>query len=116
MMRHLPFVISIIASLLWVVVFRLSSKFFGISWPPSFQQREGVLRRLSFNQYVCLLGGLGFGVAMFVASVTDNYLQGKLLGNPASHVSAVWIVFELVLWLAGGCLFGWLMWGRSRQS
>lgn len=116
MMRHLPFIISIIAGLSWLLAFRLSSRFLGISWPPGFQQREGVLRRLSFNQYVCLLGALGWGVAMFVASVANDYLQGKLLGDLAFHPSAAWITFELVLWLAGGCLFGWLLWGGSRQS
>jgi len=114
-MRHSPFVISIIAGLLWVVVFRLFSKLFGIPWPPRFQEREGALRRLSFNQYVCLFGALSWGLAMFVSSVVDEYLQ-TMSGNPASRTSVVWMALGLVGWLAGGCLFGWMTWGGNRQA
>jgi hypothetical protein len=46
-MQHLPFVVSIMAALLWVVVFKLSCKRLGIPWPSRFQQREGALRRSS---------------------------------------------------------------------
>jgi H+/Cl- antiporter ClcA len=108
-MPNLSFVISIIAGLLWVVVFRFLRKPLGI-------KREGALRKLSFNQYVCLLGALSWGFAMFISSVVDNYLQGMLSGKPAPHTSAVWMVFELVWWLAGGCLFGWLMSGGDRMA
>lgn len=116
MMRHLPFVISIMAGLLWVLVFRALHRPLGIPWPPSFQQRAGVFRNLSSNQYVCLVGALSWGFAMFVSSVVDDYLRGMLSGNPVSHTAALWMVFELVWWLAGGCLFGWLMWGGKRQA
>jgi hypothetical protein len=115
-MRYLPFVVSMTAALLWVVVFKLSCKLLGIPWPSRFQQREGALRRLSSNQFACLFGALSFGFATFVRSVVDNYLQGTFSGKPAPHTSAVWVVSELVLWLAGGCLFGWMMWGGNRQA
>jgi hypothetical protein len=101
-MQHLPFVVSIMAGLLWVVVFKLSCKLLGIPWPLRFQQREGALRRLTSNQYACLFGALSFGFAMFVSSVVDNYLQGTFSDKPAPHTSAVWMVFELVWWSAGG--------------
>jgi hypothetical protein len=61
-----------------------------------------------------LYGALGWGIAMFVASVTDHYLQSRLLGHPAK-MSAPWMASELALWLAGGCLFGWMMWGGYRD-
>src|ERR1700730_2694916 len=115
-MQHLPFVVSIMAGLLCVVVFKLSCKFLGIPWPLRFQQREGALRRLTSNQYDCLFGALSFGFAMFVSSVVDNYLAGPCSDKPAPHTSAVWMVFELVWWSAGGCLFGWMMWGGNRQA
>src|SRR5208337_4325640 len=115
-MPNLSFVISIIAGLLWVVAFLFLRKPFGMPWPPRFQEREGALRKLSFKQYVCLLGALSWGFAMFVSSVVDNYLQGRFSGKPASHTSAVWMVFELVWWLAAGCLFGWVVWGGSRKA
>ena len=113
-MRHFPFVISVTAGLLWVVAFGLCSKLFGIPRPASVQQPEGVLRRLSFNQYACLFGALSWGFAMFVIFVVDKFLQG-VSGNPASRPSVGWMAFELVWWLAAGCLFGWMMWGGSRH-
>jgi hypothetical protein len=115
-MWNLPFVVSITAGLLWVVVFKLSCKFLGIPSPSRFQQREGALRRLSSNQYACLFGALSWGFALFVSHVVDNYLQGILSGKPSPHTSSVWMVSELVCWLAGGCLFGWVMWGGNRQA
>jgi hypothetical protein len=30
--------------------------------------------------------------------------------------SAGRIVVEAVIWLAGGCLFGWMMWGGYRKQ
>jgi hypothetical protein len=115
-MPNLSFVISIIAGSLWVVVFRLLSKPFGMPWPQKFQERKGALRKLSFNQYVCLHGALSWGFAIFVSSIVDNYLQGMLSGKPAPHTAPVWIVSELLWWLAGGCLFGWMMWGGNKQA
>jgi len=98
---HLPFVISITAGLLWVVVFSLCCKLIGIPRPASFQQREGVLRRLSFNQYACLFGALSWGFSMFVIFVVDERLKG-MSGNPASRTSVVWMALQLAGWLAGG--------------
>ncbi len=115
MMRNSPFAISIIAGLLWVVAFRLFCKLFGIPWPPSVQQREGALRRLSFNQYACLFGALSWGLAMVTSSVVDMYLQGAS-AHPTSSTSLAWMASELAVWLAGGCLFGWMMWGGNRQA
>ena|SRR5580658_4081723 len=115
-MQHLRFAISILAGLLWVVVFRLLCKLSGIPWAAGFQERPVALRRLSFNQYVCLLGALSWGFAMFVSSIVDNHLQGTLTGYSAPHKSPVSIAFELLLWLAGGCLFGWMMWGAGGEN
>src|SRR5260370_25359546 len=53
-LTYLPFVVSIMAGLLWVVVFKLSCKLLCIPWPLRFRQREGALRRLTSNQYACL--------------------------------------------------------------
>ena len=103
------------AGLLWVAVFRFSCKFLGIPWPTSVQQRKGALGRLSFNQYVCLFGALSWGLAMFVTFVVDDYLQGTS-GNLAFGMSVVRIAGDLVIWLAGGCLFGWMIWGGKRQT
>ena len=115
-MQHLPSVVSMTAGLLWIVVFKLSCKLLGIPWPSRFQRREGALRGLSSNQYACLFGALSWGLAVFAASVADNYLEGALSGKPAPHTSVAWIVSELVWWLAGGCLFGWMIWGGHRQA
>ena len=101
-----------IAGLLWVVIFRFLCKLSGIPWVAGFQERPVALRRLSFNQYVCLLGALSWGFAMCISSIVYNHLQGTLT-NTAPHKSAVSIAFELVLWLAGGCLFGWMAWGAN---
>jgi hypothetical protein len=115
MMRHVPFLISIIAGLLWIVAFKFLGRLLGIPLPTNFQQRAGVLRLLSFNEYVCLYGALGFGIAMWITSVADDYFQGTMLGNPSPH-AAMWRVFELVWWLAGGCAFGWMVWGGYRDT
>src|SRR5208282_4350532 len=112
MMEYLSFAIPILAGLLWVVVFRLVCKLLGIPMPGRFRDRPSALRRLSFNQYVCLLGALGWGFAMFVSSVADDYLRGPSFSvRPASL-----LVFRLVGWLASGCLFGWMLWSGSRQD
>jgi hypothetical protein len=113
-MRHFPFVVSITAGVLWLAGFSLFCKLLGIPRPACFQQREGSLRRLSFNQYACLFGALSWGFAMFVIFVVDKFLQG-MSGNPASRTSVGWLVSELVWWLAAGCLFGWMMWGGNRH-
>lgn len=110
MIRHWPFDTSIVAGLLWVLVFTVSCKLFGLPRPTSVQQREGALRRLSFNQYACLFGALSWGIAMFVSFTVDEYLQG-MSGNAASRTSVVWMALRLVGWLAAGCLFGWMVWG-----
>ncbi|SRR6266852_5731820 len=114
MMRHVPFIISLVAALLWVVVVKLSCKIFGIPWPARLEQREGVLRTLSLNQYACLFGSLSWGIGMFLSFVVDDYLQG-IVGNPESRSSIAWMAFELVFWLAAGCVFGWMMWGGNRR-
>jgi hypothetical protein len=114
MMRHLPFIISLVAGLLWVVVVKLSCKILGIPWPTRFQRREGVFRTLSSNQYACLFGSLSWGFGMFLCFAVDDYLQ-TAFDNPASRSSIAWVAFELVWWLAAGCVFGWMMWGGNRQ-
>jgi len=114
MMRLLPFAISIMAGLLWVVGFSAFGKLLGIPSPPKFQKHSGALGRLTLKQYACLYGALGWGMAMFVASLVDDYFQGKLLNNPVD--SAVRIASEVVIWLAAGCLFGWTMWGGYREK
>jgi hypothetical protein len=110
-MHHsLAFLIPLAVGLLWVVALRFLGKRFGIPAPTKFQQREGMLRRLSFTQYVCFYGALGWGIAMFVANFADDYLQSKLLGNVAHHASPAWAAFSLIWWLGSGCLFGWMVW------
>ncbi len=39
------------------------------------------------SDYVCLHGALGFRIAMFISSVLDHELEGKLLGGPAISLS-----------------------------
>lgn len=114
MIRHWPFGISIVAGLLWVVVFTLFCKLFGLPRPTSVQQREGALRRLSFNQYACLFGALSWGIAMFVSNAVDEYLLG-MSGNPKSSKSVLSMALTLVGWLAAGCFFGWAVWGGNRH-
>jgi hypothetical protein len=114
MIQHWHFGISIVAGLLWVVVFTLFCKLFGLPRPASVQQREGALRRLSFNQYACLFGALSWGIAMFVSEVIDEYLQG-MSGNPASSTSVLSRALRLVVWLVAGCFFGWTVWGGNRH-
>jgi len=109
MMRNLPFVISLVAGLLWAVAFGFLGKVFGITSPAKFQQRRGLLRRLSFTQYACFYGALGWGIAMFVMSVGDDYLQGKLLGNVVAHSSPAWAALSLLWWMGAGCLLGWMV-------
>ena len=116
MMRHLPFVISLGAGLLWAVAFGVLGKVFGIPSPTRFQYREGLFRRLSFTQYACFYGALGWGIAMFVMSVGDDYLQGTLLGNVVVHSSPAWAAFSLLFWVGAGCLFGWMVWGGDSKS
>ena len=112
MMQHPSFTIPILAGLLWVVVFRLVCKLLGIPMPGRFRERPSALRALSFNQYACLLGALGWGFAMFVSSVADDYFRGPgFSARPASL-----LVLRLVGWLASGCLFGWMLWSGSRQD
>ena len=115
MMRYLPFLISLVAGLLWIVAFKFLGGRLGIPLPTKFQQREGVLRLLTFNGYVCLYGALGFGIAMWIISVGDDYLQGMILGNPSPH-AAMQRLFELAWRLAGGCAFGWMVWGGYRDE
>jgi hypothetical protein len=110
-MRHsLAFLIPLAVGLLWVVALNFLGKRFGIPAPSKFQQREGMFRRLSFTQYVCFYGALGWGIAMFVANFADDYLQSKLLGNVAHHASSAWAAFSLIWWLVSGCLSGWMLW------
>jgi hypothetical protein len=84
MMHHLPFVISIVAALLWVAGFWAFGKRLGLPSPLKFQQHSGALRRLSLKQYACLYGALGWGIAMFVASFVKDYLQASC--HPTSWV------------------------------
>ena len=114
MIRHLRFVIRLAAGVLWVIVFSIVGKFFGVPAPPKFQEHSRLLRRLTFNQYACLYGALGWGLAMLLASLVDDYLQDKLFGNGVESV--VRITFEAVLWLALGCGFGWTVWGSYRKE
>ncbi len=107
--RHsLAFLISLALGLLWVVALGFVGKRFGIPAPTEFQQREGMLRRLSFTQYVCFYGALGWGIAIFVANFADDYLQGKLLGDVAHHASPAWAAVSLIWWLGSGSLCGWM--------
>jgi len=73
----------------------------------------------------CLAASPGSITGANIARDCNSHSSGKMstirnpkyaVGNPASHVSAVWIMFELVLWLAGGCLFGWFVVGREPPS
>jgi hypothetical protein len=114
MTRYLPFGISIMTGLSWVVGFSAFGKILGISSPPKFQPHSGALGRLSVKVYACLYGALGWGMAMFVAFLVDDYFQGKLPNNPLDL--AVRIASEVVMWLAAGCLFGWMMWGGYRKE
>jgi len=111
MMERLSFAIPILAGVLWVVVFKLLCKLLGIPMPGRFQERPGAFRRLTFNQYVCLLGALSWGFAMFVSSMVDDHLRG-----PSVPVGGLWVVFRLMGWLASGCVFGWMLWSGSRQD
>ena len=61
-----------------------------------------------------MYGALGWGIGMFIASLVRDYLQGKVSINFMD--SAVLIVIEVVVWLAAGCLFGWMMWGGYREQ
>jgi hypothetical protein len=45
----------------------------------------------------------------------DDYLQG-MVGNPVARSPIAGMAFELMWWLATGCVFGWLMWGENRQA
>ncbi len=114
MTRHFQFGISVVAGLLWVVGFSAFGKLLGVPSPTKFQRHPGVLRRLTSEQYACLYGALAWGIAMFVASLVDDYFQGTFLSKPV--VCAVHIAFEIVIWLAAGCLFGWMMWGGNRKE
>jgi len=51
---------------------------------------------------------------MFVGNLVEDYWRGKLSSNVMA--SAGLIVVELVVWLCGGCFFGWAMWGRNRKQ
>jgi hypothetical protein len=113
MTEHMSFPVSVVAGLLWVVVFfRLFTKWLGIPRPHQFRkERTGLLGKLSLTQYACLIGALSWGIAMFVASFLNRYLEGKMTGKPVADISGLWIVSELLWWLGGGCFFGWFMWG-----
>ena len=113
-MRHLPFGISVVAALLWIVGFSLFGKRLGVPTPSEFQQHSGALRRLSLQQYACLYGALGWGMAMFIASLVEDYFQGRLPSNLIG--SAGRVAFEIVIYVAAGCLFGWMLWGGNRKE
>jgi hypothetical protein len=112
MTEYTSFAVSLIACLLWVVVFlRFLTKWLGIPRPNQLGEgRTGLLGKLSSAQYACLIGTLSWGFAMFVATFLNRYLEAKMTGKPV-EVSGLWIVSELVWWLVGGCFFGWVMWG-----
>jgi hypothetical protein len=111
----MAFPVSLIASLLWVAAFfGLLMKWLEIPRPHQFREEPtGLLEKLSFTQYACLIGALSWGVAMFIASFLNHYLEGKMTGKPVADTSGLWTVSELLLWLVGGSFFGWVTWGRS---
>jgi hypothetical protein len=115
MTGHMAFPVSLIAGLLWVAAFfGLLMKWLGIPRPHQFREEPtGLLGKLGFTQYACLIGALSWGIAMFIASFLNHYLEGKMIGKPVADTSGLWIVSELMLWLVGGCFFGWVMWGRG---
>jgi hypothetical protein len=102
------FYISITVSGAWILVVWVVCKLIDLPWPPKFHTREGAIRKLGENQYACLFGSLSWGLAMFFGSLVDHYLQGPQMNSPSAGLIAI----DFVVWLGGGCLFGWAVWGN----
>jgi hypothetical protein len=68
----------------------------------------GVARRkfLGKTHYVWAFGVFSYGLGMFLFSMISKYLEWKLLGDRFSHTSPTHIIVGLLIWLAGGWLFG----------
>ena len=101
--------------LLWFAVVMLLGRAFGVQLPfRNLRQVNAVSRRLTFAQHIWLIGVLGWGCGVWIATTFDDYLEWKYWGGSAHDLSAGRLFFRAVLWALAGLLFGWMRWdGRT---
>ena len=102
-------------ALLWFAMIMLLGRAFGVQLPfRILRQRNAVSRRLTFAQYIWLIGVLGWGCGMWIATTLDDYLDWKYWVGSAHNLSAGNLLIHAVLWPLAGLLFGWMGWnGRT---
>jgi hypothetical protein len=101
-MRYLPFPISISIAVLWIVMlFILLPRLTAVD----IRKAGPVIR-----------GALSWGVAMFIASIADDYLRSRLVEGSSFGPSILGVGASLFWWLLGGALFGWSFWSHTREA
>jgi hypothetical protein len=108
-------IVAVPVALLWFAMIMLLGRAFGVQLPfRILRQRNAVSRRLTFAQYIWLIGVLGWGCGMWIATTLDDYLDWKYWGGSAHNLSAGNLLIHAVLWPLAGLLFGWMGWnGRT---
>jgi len=105
------FLLEILLPMLWVLfgaplMFRL----FGVSIPLNPRKRMAIKPNMnqSLLQAILLDGVLSFGVAMFIFTLSDHYVQLRLHHSPSDQLVFQTLVIDLCKCLTGGVLFGLL--------
>jgi hypothetical protein len=108
-------VVPVAVSLLWFGVVTLIGRAFGVRFLfHSLRQGSGTSQSVTFSQHMWLIGVLGWGCGMWIATTFHDYLDWKYWGGYARALSAERLLFHAVLWPLGGLLFGWVSWkGRT---
>jgi len=101
-MSYLPFPISIAIAVLWIaILFVLVPRLTAVD-----------IRRVK----PAIRGALSWGFAMFIASIADDYLRSRLIGDSSFRPSILGIGASLLWWLLGGAFFGWSFWSRTARA
>jgi len=107
-------IVAVPVLVLWFGVVMLLGRAFGVQLPfRSLRKRNGVALSLTFAQHMWLIGVLGWGCGVWIATTFDDYLEWKYWGGSAHDLSAGRLFFRAVLWLLGGVLFGWMTWNAK---
>lgn len=87
-----------------------SSKFSGPAGGDRDRERLRAVRALGARRFILTRGVLGWGGLMFViCTVLPAFRLVPWFQDTAEH-PAVFVPVGAVIWLAGGALFGWLLW------
>jgi hypothetical protein len=114
----LLFVLTIAVVVLgWWALLGVVSSWFGVHLKVFRWWRRGKeITPLRIGEYVILRGVLGWGWGCFLAKHLYAYLSHSLLGRPLRPISATDMLFELLIWSAGGVLFGYSTYKRACGS